>query len=123
MVDIGVLTQDRKLTEVGSKIESLLGKERTKDNIFYIDEDSYYYLLQFLKLQINNDGLKIKPFIALIYMLYCWFLVISSWSDDKNASKGKKWIKTAAIAIAWVWLAWLIISVMIRFIGVITKSN
>lgn len=69
LVDIGVLTQDRKLTEVGSKIESLLGKERSKDNIFYIDEDSYCYLLQFLKLQINSDGLKIKPFIALIYML------------------------------------------------------
>ena len=69
LVDIGVLTQDRKLTEVGSKIESLLGKERTKDNIFYIDEDSYYYLLQFLKLQVNNDGLKVKPFIALLYML------------------------------------------------------
>lgn len=69
LVDIGVLTQDRKLTEVGSKIESLLGKERSKDNIFYIDEDSYFYLLQFLKLQINSDGLKIKPFVALIYML------------------------------------------------------
>lgn len=69
LVDIGVLTQDRKLTEVGVKIESLLGKERNKDNIFYIDDDSYNYLLQFLKLQINTDGLKIKPFIALIYML------------------------------------------------------
>lgn len=69
LVDIGVLTQDRKLTEVGVKIESLLGKERNKDNIFYIDDDSYYYLLQFLKLQINTDGLKIKPFIALLYML------------------------------------------------------
>lgn len=69
LVDIGVLTQDRKLTEVGSKIESLLNKERNKDNIFYIDEDSYYYLLQFLKLQISKDGLKVKPFIALLYML------------------------------------------------------
>lgn len=69
LVNIGVLTQDRKLTEVGIKIESLLGKERAKDNIFYIDEDSYYYLLQFLKLQIDSDGLKVKPFIALLYML------------------------------------------------------
>ncbi len=69
LVDIGVLTQDRKLTEVGMKIESLLEKERDKDNIFYIDDDSYQYLLQFLKLQINTNGLKIKPFIALIYML------------------------------------------------------
>ena len=72
LVDIGVLTQDRKLTEVGVKIESLLGKERNKDNIFYIDDDSYHYLLQFLKLQISSDGLKIKPFIALIYMLEKW---------------------------------------------------
>lgn len=69
LVDIGVLTQDRKLTEVGNKIESLLDKERNKDNIFYIDDDSYHYLLQFLKLQINTNGLKIKPFIALLYML------------------------------------------------------
>ena len=69
LVDIGVLTKDRKITEVGNMIESLLDKERVRDNIFYIDEDSYYYLLQFLKLQINNDGLKIKPFVALIYML------------------------------------------------------
>lgn len=69
LVDIGVLTQDRKLTEVGNKIESLLDKERNKDNIFYIDDDSYHYLLQFLKLQINSNGLKIKPFIALLYML------------------------------------------------------
>ena len=69
LVDIGVLTQDRKLTEVGVKIENLLNKERSKNNIFYIDEDSYYYLLQFLKLQINKDGLRVKPFIALLYML------------------------------------------------------
>lgn len=81
-----------------------------------------WYFLALIKIAVNRI-LGMLAFIALIYMLYCWFLVISSWSDDKNASKGKKWIKTAAIAIAWVWLAWLIISVMIRFIGVITKSN
>ena len=42
-----------------------------KDNIFMISEDSYKYLLQFLKLQINNanEGIKIKPFIALIYLI------------------------------------------------------
>ena len=69
LVDIGVLTSDRKLTEVGVHIEELLNKKIKKDNIFLIPEDSYYYLLQFLKLQITNDGLQIKPFIALIYMI------------------------------------------------------
>lgn len=69
LVDIGVLDSSRKLTEVGLKIEGLLNKERIKNNIFYIDDDSYDYLLQFLKLQIDESGIKIKPFIALIYML------------------------------------------------------
>ena len=71
LVDIGVLTSDRKLTEVGSNIEQLLYKAMNKDNIFMISEDSYKYLLQFLKLQINNanEGIKIKPFIALIYLI------------------------------------------------------
>jgi hypothetical protein len=81
-----------------------------------------WYLLALIKIIINRI-LWILAFIALIYMLYCWFLVLSSWSDDKNASKGKKWIKTAAVAIAWIWLAWLIISAMIWFIKVITKAS
>lgn len=70
LVDIGVLTKkDRQLTEVGEHIESLLDKERTNNNVFEIDDESYCYLLQFLKLQKHDSGLKIKPFIALIYML------------------------------------------------------
>ena len=71
LVDIGLLTNDRKLTEVGANIEKLLYREMNKDNIFMISEDSYKYLLQFLKLQIKNtnDGVKIKPFIALIYLI------------------------------------------------------
>lgn len=69
LVNIGVITEDRKLTEVENHIESLLYKELKKDNIFLISEDSYYYLLQMLKLQINDDEIKIKPFLALIYMI------------------------------------------------------
>lgn len=69
LADIGVLTRDRKLTEVGFNIEQLLYKPMNQDNMFMISEDSYKYLLQFLKLQINNDGIKIKPFIALIYLI------------------------------------------------------
>ncbi len=69
LVNIGMLTKDRKITEVGLQIESLLHIEQTKNNIFYIADDSYNYLLQFLKLQIDEKGIKIKPFIALLYML------------------------------------------------------
>lgn len=81
-----------------------------------------WYFLALIKIAINWI-LGILASVALVYMLYCWFLVLSSWSDDKNVSKGKKWIRTAAVAIAWIWLAWLIISAMIWFIRVITKAN
>lgn len=69
LVDIGVLTKDRKLTEVGDVIESLLYKPMNKDNVFLISEDSYNYLLQLLKLQIKDDSLSIRPFIAFLYMI------------------------------------------------------
>lgn len=81
-----------------------------------------WYFLALIKIAINWI-LGILASVALVYMLYCWFLVLSSWSDDKNVSKGKKWIRTAAVAIAWIWLAWLIISAMIWFIRVITKAS
>ena len=69
LVNIGVITDDRRLTSVGNNIENLLYKQMTKDNIFLISEDSYYYLLQMLKLQIVDGEIKIRPFIALIYMI------------------------------------------------------
>ena len=81
-----------------------------------------WYFLALIKIAINWI-LGILASVALVYMLYCWFLVLSSWSDDKNVSKGKKWIRTAAVAIAWIWLAWLIISAMIWFVRVITDAN
>lgn len=79
------------------------------------------YVTSLIQISINRL-LWILAFVALIYMLYCGFLVFSSWSDDKNASKGKKWIWTAAIALAWIGLSRLIISAMIRFINLISNS-
>lgn len=85
-------------------------------------ETKLNYTLALIKIIINRT-LWILATVALVYMLYSWFLVLSSWSDDKNVSKWKKWISTAAIAIVWIGISWLIISAMIRFINVITKAN
>ena len=63
-----------------------------------------------------NWILWILAFVALLYLLYCGFLVFSAGNDEKNSAKWKKWISTAAIALAWIWLSWLIISAMVRFI-------
>lgn len=69
-----------------------------------------------------NRLLWILAFVALVYMLYNWFLVLTSWSESKNADKGKKWISTAAIAIAWIGLSWLIISAILRLINNIAAN-
>ena len=81
-----------------------------------------WYALALVKIAVNWI-LWILAFIAFVYMLYSWFLVLSAWSDDKNVAKWKKWISNAAIAIAWIGLAWLIVSAMIRFIKNITQRN
>lgn len=85
-------------------------------------DTNLWYILAIIQIAINWI-LGILAFVALVYMLYCWFLVLSSWSDDKNASAWKKWIKTTVIAIAWIGLAWLIISAMIWFINTVTVSS
>lgn len=81
-----------------------------------------WYALALVKIAVNRI-LWMLAFVALVYMLYCWYLILSSWSDEKGAEKWKKWIKSAAIAIAWIGLAWLIISVMIWFIKVLTEAD
>ncbi len=70
LVNLGLLDEERKITDVGCSIMRILDNDSAKkSNVFNISEDSYYYLLQLLKLQINNDEFKIKPFIALLYMI------------------------------------------------------
>ncbi len=81
-----------------------------------------WYIISLIKISINWL-LSLLATVALVYMLYCGFLVFTSWADDKNASKGKKWISTAAIALAWILLSWLIISAIIRFISLVSKSG
>ena len=71
LVDIGLLDKKtRHLTDVGKKILNISKENNfSKNNILNIPNDSYVYLLQFLKFQFIKDEFKIKPFIALLYIL------------------------------------------------------
>ena len=80
------------------------------------------YVMALIQIAINWT-LWILAFIALIYLLYCGFLIFSAGADDKSASKWKGWIKTAAIALSGIGLSWLIISAMLRFINNIAASG
>ena len=70
LVDIGLITEERLLTEVGKKLLEITDrKEISKNNIFNIEDDSFIYLKQLLKTSINVDGKFIKPYIVLVYCL------------------------------------------------------
>ena len=87
------------------------------------DYDTWlWYVIALIQIAINWL-LGMLAVIALVYILYCGFLILSSWSDDKNVSKGKKWISNAAVAIAGIGLSWLVISAMIWFINIISRGN
>ena len=65
LVDIGLLTKDRQLTEVSRLLlntEQLISKE---ENLFYIDKDSYIYLLQLLKTSLSIDDKVVRSYIIL----------------------------------------------------------
>lgn len=70
LVQIGVIDDNRHITEIGEKIIDIVEKENFKsDNIFNINKDSYLYLKQLLKFQITDNGINVKPFAVLLYFL------------------------------------------------------
>ncbi len=64
LVDIGIIDENRKLTEAG---RALLGisqsNDFTSDNFFQIPKDSFLYLRQLLKTYNNVDGSIVRPFM------------------------------------------------------------
>ncbi len=71
LADLGLVDRDsRKLTEIGNKILSIRELEAGQnDEFFEIDKDSFVYLKQLLKTQIYEDDIKIKPFLAFLYLV------------------------------------------------------
>lgn len=69
LVDFGLITSNRRLTDVGKKLVEISksGVFKVKnDNFFGVDRDSYIYLLQLLKYTTSDN---IKPFVVLIKIL------------------------------------------------------
>lgn len=70
LVQIGVIDDNRHISEIGRKIVSIVENDDFRDNnIFNINKDSYIYLKQLLKLQITDNGMNVKPFAVLLYFL------------------------------------------------------
>jgi hypothetical protein len=69
LAEIGLVSKDRVLTEVGKKIIELLDEGDVERNDFMIDADSYIYLKQFLKYQKVDEAYNVRPFVVLLYLL------------------------------------------------------
>ena len=70
LVDLGLIGDNRRLTEVGFKIlEISKASDFSIDNFLNISKDSFLYLKQLLKMSIKNDEGVVRPFIVLIYFL------------------------------------------------------
>lgn len=67
--DLGLITLDRKITEAGRSILGLIEDNDIgeRNNIFGIENDSYIYLKQLLKLKA--EAFEIRPLVSTVYLL------------------------------------------------------
>ncbi len=83
---------------------------------FLVEADSTFETsFQRVLAQVNviiNYLLWLLGIIALIYMIYHGFKMLFAINDDNAFSKGREWVKTAAVALIWIWLS----RVIVRFI-------
>lgn len=71
LVELGLATDSRELTQVGSKILSLVeNADFSGENHFMIPADSYLYFKQLLKTSLaTNDSTWVRPYLVLAYLL------------------------------------------------------
>ncbi|RGY96300.1 AlwI family type II restriction endonuclease, partial [Clostridium sp. AM58-1XD] len=70
LVDIGLISDERLLTEVG-KVLLAISKSGSfaPDNVLQLPKDSYVYFKQLLKTSCSMDGKNVRPFLVLSYLL------------------------------------------------------
>ena len=75
--DLWLIDIDRKITEAWNELFNILEeKNYNYDNVFWIRNDSFFYLKQFLKVEFSENvdsnsykNFKVKPLLSLIYLI------------------------------------------------------
>lgn len=68
---------------------------------------------------IINYALWTIGLVALVYLLYHGFLILTAAGDDTQYKKWLSGVKFAAIAIAGIWASWFVVSGIFRLIALI----
>ena len=70
LVDLGLINENHRLTVVGQRILAISQSEDySSDNPLLISKDSYVYLKQLLKSFVKTDGVYVRPFVVVLYLL------------------------------------------------------
>ena len=70
LVDIGLITEDRLITDAGRELLKITSSgDFETNNVFNINSDSFIYLKQLLKTSINVSGSIVRPYIAVVKCL------------------------------------------------------
>ena len=70
-----------------------------------------------------NRCLWILATVVLCFCMYWWFKMLTSGSDSKWYDDGWKVLKNALFWLAIILLAWMIVSVVFRFVGTLSGWN
>lgn len=95
LVDIGLITNDRLITEAGRELLKLTNSGNFKtNNLFNINSDSFVYLRQLLKTSIDVSGNIVRPFIVTVkclteleYLSYDEFTYFVPLIKDEESAK------------------------------------
>lgn len=72
---------------------------------------------------IINYALWMIALVALVYLIYHGFIMVTAAGDDTQYKKGLKWIKYAAIAMVGVGMSWLIVSAIFWLIALLIWTS
>ena len=109
--------RDGAYNMINSQWSSLSGVVWVNDQISS-HQNAQSRVMDVIKKAINY-ALGLLSLVALVYLIYHGFLILTAAGDDTQYKKGIKGIQYAAIAIAGIGASWLIVSAIFRLITLI----
>lgn len=100
-----------------SKVDWIIGSDTKIKN----HDDALKRWLSLVQ-NVMNWAIGLLWFVALVYLLYHGFLVLTGAWDEEKTKKWWKGLKIAATAIVWIWLSWLFVSFIFWLIEILAGT-